>query len=289
IIIGIILFRQITAPLSRLKSAAVAISEGDLTQRITTDTQDELGELGQAFNRMADNLLMAETQRRQLIADVAHELRTPLAVLQANLEGMIDGMVPKDPKHLAILHNETLLLNRLISDLRLLSIAESGELVLDRQNVDLSSFLPKILGKYQPSAVGKKIKLEYQQESRLSKVRIDPDRISQVIMNLIANALNFTPKGGVIAFTAKQAGKMVSISVCDTGSGIPPEELPYVFDRFYRVDKSRTRKTGGSGLGLAIAKQLVEAHGGKVSVVSPVRSDPKHPGTCISFTLPAIR
>ncbi|MGA9398940.1 MAG: ATP-binding protein, partial [Anaerolineaceae bacterium] len=282
-----ILFRQITAPLSRLKSAAAAISEGDLTQRITTDTQDELGELGQAFNRMADNLLMAETQRRQLIADVAHELRTPLAVLQANLEGMIDGMVPKDPKHLAILHNETLLLNRLISDLRLLSIAESGELVLDRQNVDLSSFLPKILEKYQPSAVEKKIKLEYQQESRLSKVRIDPDRISQVVMNLIANALNFTPKGGVIALTAKQAGKMVSISVCDTGSGIPPEELPYVFDRFYRVDKSRTRKTGGSGLGLAIVKQLVEAHGGKVSVVSPVRSDSRYPGTCISFTLAA--
>ncbi len=287
IIIGIILFRQITAPLSRLKSAATAISEGDLTQRITTGTQDELGELGQAFNRMADNLLMAETQRRQLIADVAHELRTPLAVLQANLEGMIDGMVPKDPKHLAILHNETLLLNRLISDLRLLSIAESGELVLDRQNVDLSSFLPKILEKYQPSAVEKKIKLEYQQESRLSKVRIDPDRISQVVMNLIANALNFTPKGGVIALTAKQAGKMVSISVCDTGSGIPPEELPYVFDRFYRVDKSRTRKTGGSGLGLAIVKQLVEAHGGKVSVVSPVRSDSRYPGTCISFTLAA--
>jgi signal transduction histidine kinase len=289
IVLGIILFRGITAPLNRLKSAATAISNGDLTQRITTDSQDELGQLGDAFNRMADNLQKAENQRRHLIADVAHELRTPLSILQANLEGMIDGVIRMDRKHLAILHEETLLLNRLISDLRLLSVAEAGELVLDMHSIDPSSFLPKMLDKVQPAALEKKIRLEYQQESRLPKVLMDPDRVTQVVMNLIANAMNFTPQGGLITLSARPEGGMVKVSICDTGFGIPPEEIQHIFDRFYRVDKSRARKTGGSGLGLAIVKQLVDAHGGKISVVSPVQADPKYPGTCISFTLPASK
>jgi len=286
ILLGILLFRYVTAPLRSMKLAAAELAQGNLTSRIPVKTKDELGDLALAFNHMADDLQSAQIQRRRMIADVAHELRTPLTVIQANLEGMIDGVVRMDRKHLAILHEETLLLNRLISDLRLLSIAESGELVLDRQNVDLSSFLPKILDKFQPAALEKKIRMEYQQDSSLSKVMIDPDRITQVVMNLIANSMNFTPRGGLITLTAKQTGKMVTVSICDTGSGIPPEEIQHVFDRFYRVDKSRARKTGGSGLGLAIVKQLVEAHGGKVSAVSPARSDAKYPGTCIIFTLP---
>lgn len=286
ILLGILMFRHITAPLSTMKSAAADLAQGNLARRIPVNTNDELGELSTAFNQMADELQSAQTQRRRMIADVAHELRTPLTIIQANLEGMLDGMVPADDKHLAILHEESLLLNRLISDLRLLSVAEAGELVLEKQPTDLARYLPGLLDKFKPAALEKKIKLEFHQESNLPVVLIDPDRIAQVVTNLIANALNYTPKKGSITLNAETSKEEVKISVCDNGSGIPAEDLPLVFERFYRVDKSRARKSGGSGLGLAITKQLVEAHGGIIEVESPVGSNPDHPGTCISFTLP---
>ncbi|MBN2678213.1 MAG: HAMP domain-containing protein [Anaerolineaceae bacterium] len=289
VLLGILLFRQITAPLGKLKTAAGAISRGDLSQRIRVKTNDELGDLGLAFNHMADDLQNAQTQRRRMIADIAHELRTPLTVVQANLEGMLDGVIPADSEHLAILHEESLLLNRLISDLRLLSIAESGELVLEKQSTDLSRFLPGLLDKFKPAALEKSIRLEYHQDSDLPSVIIDSDRIAQVVTNLVANALNYTPEKGEIKLSASAMENEVRVSVCDNGSGIPAGELPLVFERFYRVDKSRARKSGGSGLGLAIARQLVEAHGGHIKADSPVYEDQSHPGTCISFSLPNIK
>jgi two-component system OmpR family sensor kinase len=289
LLLGILLFRHFTAPLSTMKIAAAEFARGNLSRRIPANTKDELGDLATAFNHMADDLQSAQTQRRRMIADIAHELRTPLTVVQANLEGMLDGVIPADEKHLAILHEESLLLNRLISDLRLLSIAEAGELVLEKQPTDLSHFLPGLLDKFKPAAQEKKIKLEYHQESDLPVLLIDPDRIAQVVTNLIANALNYTPEKGEIKLSASASKNEISISVCDNGSGIPSEDLPFVFDRFYRVDKSRARKSGGSGLGLAITRQLVEAHGGRIKAESPVNLDLEHPGTCISFTLPVSR
>jgi signal transduction histidine kinase len=286
ILLGVLLFRHFTAPLLTMKTAANEFAKGDLSNRIPVRTNDELGDLAHAFNHMADDLQGAQTQRRRMIADIAHELRTPLTVVQANLEGMLDGVIPTDKKHLAVLHEESLLLNRLISDLRLLSVAEAGELVLEKQPTDLSHFLPGLLDKFKPAAQEKKIKLEYHQECDLPSILIDPDRIAQVVTNLVANALNYTPKNGSISLTATTSGKEVKLSVCDDGPGIPAGDLPFVFERFYRVDKSRARKSGGSGLGLSIAKQLVEAHGGTIQAESPIRSDPDHPGTCITFTLP---
>jgi signal transduction histidine kinase len=289
LLLGILLFRHFTAPLSTMKTAAAEFARGNLSRRIPVNTRDELGDLALAFNHMADDLESAQIQRRRMIADIAHELRTPLTVVQANLEGMLDGVVPCDDKHLAILHEESLLLNRLIADLRLLSVAESGELVLEKQATDLSRFLPGLLDKFKPAALEKKIKLEYHQESDLPVLLIDPDRITQVVTNLIANALNYTPVKGSITLSAIASGAVVNISVCDDGSGIPAGDLAFVFERFYRVDKSRARKSGGSGLGLAIAKQLVEAHGGRIKAESPVSSEPEHPGTSIVFSIPIIK
>ncbi len=286
LLLGILLFRHFTAPVQTMKTAAAEFARGNLTRRIPVNTRDELGDLAAAFNRMADELQSAQTQRRRMIADIAHELRTPLTVVQANVEGMLDGVIPTDEKHLAILHEESLLLNRLISDLRLLSVAEAGELVLEKQPVELSGFLPSVLDKFKPAALEKHIRLKYEQAGELPSIDIDPDRVAQVLTNLVANALNYTPAKGSITLSATVSEKEVKISVCDDGPGIPSGDLPFVFERFYRVDKSRARKSGGSGLGLAIAKQLVEAHGGTIKAESPVHSGPDHPGTCISFTLP---
>jgi two-component system sensor histidine kinase BaeS len=272
-----------------MKTAAAEFARGNLSLRIPANTKDELGDLAAAFNHMADDLQSAQILRRRMIADIAHELRTPLTVIQANLEGMIDGVIPADGEHLSILHEESLLLNRLIADLRLLSIAEAGELVLEEQPMDLSRFLPGLLDKFTPAALEKDIRLEYHQDSDLPEILIDPDRIVQVITNLIANALNYTPDNGAITLNAAANGTEVTISVCDNGSGIPAQDLPLVFERFYRVDQSRDRKSGGSGLGLAIAKQLVEAHGGRIKATSPTSSNSDHPGTCIFFSLPVSK
>jgi signal transduction histidine kinase len=289
LLLGILLFRHFTAPLSTMKAATAEFARGNLSRRIPANSKDELGDLATAFNHMADDLEGAQTLRRRMIADIAHELRTPLTVVQANLEGMLDGVIPADGEHLAILHEESLLLSRLISDLRLLSVAESGELVLEKQSTDLSHFLPGLLDKFKPAALDKDIRLEYEQASELPAVLIDSDRIAQVVTNLIANALNYTPDKGEIKLSASAMENEVRISVCDNGTGIPTGDLPLVFERFYRVDKSRARKSGGSGLGLAIARQLIESHGGQIKAESPVYLDQVHPGTCISFTLPVIK
>jgi two-component system OmpR family sensor kinase/two-component system sensor histidine kinase BaeS len=291
LILGAVLFLQITAPLRQLKKASVAIAGGDLSQRVTIYSRDELGELGQAFNHMAESLADAETQRQHLVADVAHELRTPLAAIQATAEGMLDGVLPLDEEQVASIHTETLLLNRLIGDLRLLSLAEAGQLKLERQEINLGGLVSQIVERSKPQAMQKDVTLGAEVQKNLPPVWIDSDRITQVLNNLIGNALRYTPKDGTITVGIAPAPGLtntVKVSVTDTGPGIDPEALPFVFDRFYRSDKSRSRASGGSGLGLAIVKQLVEAHGGKVEAVSPVfrSADHQEYGTRISFTLP---
>jgi len=291
LLLGAVLFFQITAPLRQLNKAAGAIAQGDLSQRVTYRSQDELGELSQTFNQMADSLARAETQRQHLLADVAHELRTPITVIRANLEGMLDGVLPLDVEQVAALHDETLLLNRLVGDLRLLSLAEAGELKLERKDTDLGGLIRQVVERSKVQAQQKGINLESEIPDDLPKIWIDSDRITQVLNNLVSNALRYSTQGGKITIRAARypsLGNAIEVSVTDTGPGIDPTALPYVFDRFYRADPSRSRNSGGSGLGLAIVKQLVEAHGGKVAAISPVFSDADHQGygARITFILP---
>jgi two-component system OmpR family sensor kinase len=292
LLLGAILFFEITAPLRQLNKAATGIAQGDLSQRVAIRSHDELGELSQTFNQMAESLDRAETQRQHLIADIAHELRTPITVIQANLEAMLDEVLPLDVEQVAVLHDETLLLGRLVADLRLLSQAEAGALKLERQETDVVGLIHRVVEKIKVQAQQNGITLENEIGENLPKIWIDADRITQVLNNLIGNALRYTPRDGKIVVSAvKSPGSAgtIQISVTDTGSGIDPEALPFVFDRFYRADQSRARNSGGSGLGLAIVKQLVEAHGGKVKAVSPVfsKADKQGYGTRITITLPS--
>lgn len=288
-ILGAMLFLQITAPLRQLKKAASAIASGDLDQRVKIDTHDELGELGKTFNSMAESLKNIEMQRRQLVADVAHELRTPLAAIQGTLEGMQDGVLPLDEEQLSALYSETMLLNRLVGDLKVLSLADAGQLKMEKGRIDPGMFIQQIVDRNRPQAEQKKVCLETDLQDNLPVMWMDRDRIAQVLTNLIGNALHYSRDGGSITVAAAlaPASKMLEISVRDTGQGIEPADLPFIFDRFYRADKSRARSSGGSGLGLAISRQLVEAHGGKIWALSPVEPD-DHPenGTKIIFTLP---
>lgn len=292
LVLGIFLFFQITAPMRKLRKAAAAIADGDLSQRVEIRGKDEFAQLGETFNQMAANLSQAEIQRQHLMADVAHELRTPLTAIQGTVEGMQDGILPSDTEQLNALLAETTLLNRLIEDLRLLSLAENNQLKLLRQPVELNNLINQIVERIQPQAHLKEIRLDKRLQEGLPTLQVDPDRITQILNNLIKNALRYTPKAGSIEISTIQRNLAapVQISVTDTGTGIEARDLLYVFDRFYRADKSRSRASGGSGLGLAIVKELVEAHGGTIRVESPVfeKEGQKGYGTRFVVELPSV-
>ena len=283
LVLGSVLFFQIVSPVQQITSAAQKIAAGDLSQRIQTQSQDEIGTLANSFNQMADSLAKHEELRRNLIADVAHELRTPLTVIQGNLEAMLDGVLPASPQEIATLRDETALLARLVSDLRLLSLAEAGQLKLERVEIDPTELIAQAVEPFRLQAQSSQIELTLEIASNLPFINVDADRIAQVIRNLLNNALRHTPAGGRITLTCrKETTQSLLFTVSDTGEGISADDLPFVFDRFYRADKSRSRASGGSGIGLAIAKQLVEAHGGKVWAESqPGR------GAIFGFTLPS--
>ena len=279
-VVGTLTARQITAPLRRLADAAVRIGGGDLEPAVPVDRDDEIGELARTFNTMAGDLRRAEEGRRQLITDIAHELGTPLAVLQANVEGMLDGVIEQSPERLASLHAQIQVLARLVRDLRDLSLAQQGRLPLDRRPMDLSALVREVVELTQPLAEEKRVVLAVTGNGAVSVVA-DRDRIAQVVQNLLANALRYTGSGGRVAVGARVEGAAAVVEVTDSGPGIPEEELPRLFDRFHRVDRSRTRATGGAGLGLAIVRHLVEAHGGRVWVRSRVGE-----GSTFGFALP---
>ncbi|MBM3133782.1 MAG: HAMP domain-containing protein [Chloroflexi bacterium] len=292
--IGLSLFlsRRLTAPLGAMTKAAQAMAQGDLRQQVPVRSQDEVGQLATAFNQMAGALAQAETLRRNLVADVAHELRTPLAVLQGHIEGLQDGVLAPTPPTLDRLHEETLLLTRLVDDLRELSLAEAGELKLERLPSDLGELLRRAVAAMQPQATEKGVTLTLDVAPDLPPAHVDADRLGQVMRNLLANALRYTTAGGSVTVMARQTEKTrgtgvteevpaLLVAVADSGPGIAPDDLPHVFDRFYRADKSRSRASGGAGLGLAIVKQLVEAHGGGVWAESEVGK-----GATFKFTLP---
>ncbi len=288
LLLGFALFREIVAPVRQLTAAAQAMSGGNLEQRVAVTSRDEIGQLAGAFNQMADALAQQQLLRRNLMADVAHELRTPLTVIQGNLEAMLDGYLPLELDEIATLHEETMLLTRLVGDLRLLSVAEAGQLALDRKPVAPEELLQRAVEAVRREAETAQVTLALEAPADLPQVLVDEDRIVQVLSNLLHNALRYTSAGGRIEVTAARGsspdGKPeVMAEVADTGSGIAPADLPYVFDRFYRGDKSRSRATGGTGIGLALAKQLVEAHGGRIEVTSTLGA-----GSTFRFTLPAV-
>ena len=290
LILGAILFIQITSPLRKLQKAATSIASGDYQQRVEIKSHDELGQLGETFNLMAENLENSMTQRRHMVADVAHELRTPLTAIQGTLEAVKDGVLPLDSEQVDALYSETMLLNRLVGDLKLLSLADAGQLTLDLHPTEPEPLLQQVVERARPLADQKNVRLEANIQPDLPVVWMDSDRITQVLNNLIGNALRYTPPGGLITIHTmhKSTPDCLEISVSDTGIGISAEELPNIFERFYRVDKSRSRASGGSGLGLAIVKHLVEMHGGKVFAESPILQgeNGQFYGTRITFQIP---
>lgn len=282
--VGLVLARQISGPIRHLTRAARRMAGGDLDQRVPVRSRDELGELAAAFNSMADAVGHQEQLRRRMAADIAHELRTPLAIIQADLEAMLDGVRPVSPEAVADVHQETRLLSRLIDDLRDLSLAETGQLPLQKQPTDLGELARASAARFAPRAEEKGVGLEVEAAEDLSRADVDPDRISQVLGNLLENALRHTPPGGRVELRVGPGERPATLqaTVRDTGPGIPAEHLPNVFEHFYRADHARSRKDGGSGIGLAVVKQLVEAHGGRVWVESPPGQ-----GTTFGLVLPA--
>jgi signal transduction histidine kinase len=269
VVIGAIMAYQITHPLRELRQAAAEIASGNLGKRVQIRGEDEVAELARSFNEMAEALQQQEEKRRQLLADIAHELRTPLSVMRGHLEALLDGLYPLDSEHLTPVYNETLLLQRLVEDLRTISLAEAGKLPLEKTQFDLTELIKEILEMAEAVANEKGLNLQCFVEEHLP-IYADRQRIGQVIHNILSNAFNFTPEGGVVTIRARKVDSKVEIAISDTGPGIPPEDLPHIFDRFWRKEPSRSRATGGSGLGLSIAKELVEAHGGTIEVQSTV-------------------
>lgn len=277
--------RQALAPVHSLTRAAGALGRGDLSSRVPVSSRDEVGLLSHTFNDMASQLEDAEVLRRTMTADVAHELRTPLSNLQGYLEAISDGLVKPDADTINSLHSQVLHLTQLVEDLRLIAMVEAGSIRMERVETNLGDLADLTVDSFKPRASEHEITLSLYREDALPSLQLDETRMRQVLANLVENAINYTPDGGSIDVSVTTDGGDVAMAVTDTGRGIPAEDIGHVFDRLYRVDVSRNRTTGGVGLGLTVVKQLVEAHGGTVSVESPAHRDGS--GTRFTVRLPA--
>ena len=282
--------RRITSPLSETMKAADALAEGDLAARAPVEGSGEFRDFARSFNRMAEALETANRHRRELLADVAHELRTPLTIIQGNLEGLRDGIYEATPEHLDLVLDETQKFGRLVDDLRLLTLAEAGQLPLDAQALDVRQLLADVRDGFDCQANEAEIALALDAAERLPSLYADPQRLGQVLGNLVTNALRHTPPGGEITLGAAAvppgaaSPTGILLWVADNGEGITAKDLPRVFDRFWRGDPARSHEQGaGSGLGLAIAKGLVEAHGGRIWAESQVSE-----GTAVSCLFPVL-
>jgi signal transduction histidine kinase len=269
LLLGIILTRTLTRPLRELTQATQAVAKGDLEQVVPVRSKDELGLLAESFNQMNTNLARSRDLRRQMTADIAHELRTPLSVILGHTEAIKDGVMPPSQETFDIIHDESMRLSSMVEDLRTLSLAEAGELPFKPRPYSIKRLLDDIAAGYAPRAKQKSIEIEVVTAASSKKVILDSDRMTQVLRNLMENALRFTPEGGRITLSAENiAGNIFEIRVQDSGPGVEPDKLDLIFDRFYREDKSRQREEGSSGLGLAIAKSIVEGHGGTIRAES---------------------
>ena len=282
ILLVLLLSRRMLGSIGNLTAAARRLGRGDLSSRVSVRGSDEVAELGHAFNNMADALEDSERQRRAMVSDVAHELRTPLANIQGHIEAMQDGLMQPNADNLDTVHQQTLHLNHLISDLRLLAETEAKELSLSMEPTEIGEIVNDAVGSFRLHADSASIRISTEIADGLPAVSVDRLRIRQVLGNLLDNAIRHTSAGGEVTVTARRQDGRVRVEVADTGTGIPPDALPHVFDRLYRADPSRDRATGGSGLGLTIARQLVEAHGGTIWA----ESEPGQ-GSRFGFDLPA--
>ncbi|MGB3717380.1 MAG: ATP-binding protein [Candidatus Promineifilaceae bacterium] len=268
LLLGILLARTLSRPIRELTAATRAVALGDLEQKVPVRSQDELGELATSFNQMSADLTKARELRRQMTADIAHDLRTPLSIILGHSEALSEGVLPPSSETYHVLHEEAKRLSRMVDELRTLSLAEAGELDLVLRPISPEDLLARTVAAFLPQAEKKGVELVLDAGHDLPDVDVDPDRIAQVLDNLMSNALRFTPEGGRVQLSAKGDRGQVQLIVEDDGPGVPAEEVSYIFSRFYRGDKARSGQEGSSGLGLAIARSIVEAHGGRISAAS---------------------
>lgn len=284
--LSLYLSRSVVAPVSAMSLATQRIADGRYDERVQVQGKDELAELAVRFNQMAEKLDQVESMRRRLIGDVSHELRTPLTAIKGSMEGLMDGVLPATEETFQQIHAEAGRLNRLVDDLQELSRVESRAYQLDIRPLDVSSLVRTVTKRLASQAESKHITLSVELATNLPHILADEDRAVQVLTNLTGNALQYTPENSRIILSARQSNNEIQISVRDTGIGIPAEHLSHIFDRFYRVDKSRSRHAGGgSGIGLTIARAVVEAQGGRIWAESAGEGQ----GSVVSFTLPIAK
>lgn len=263
-VVALLLVRRFVNPLADVIYAARAVASGKLDTRISSEGPQDLRSLSESFNEMASSLERYDRERREMLADIAHELRTPLSVIRGRLEGIVDGIYSENGPQVSMALEQTYVLQRLVDDLRLLTLAETRQLPFDKREINLGDVIERVLEMFSAEAQEKNISLSFDEKKGNLSAMLDPQRFEQVISNLIGNALRYVPDGGKVWLTASETADGLRITVNDNGAGLPAEDLPYLFDRFWRKDKSRARLSGGTGLGLAITKQLIEAQDGAI-------------------------
>ncbi|MCA9933292.1 MAG: HAMP domain-containing histidine kinase [Ardenticatenaceae bacterium] len=281
LLLGALLARTLTRPIHQLTAATQIVAKGELGHQVEVKARDELGTLADSFNQMSADLARTNQSRRQMTADIAHDLRTPLSVILGYTEALSDGKLSGSPDMYAVMHKEAQQLQRLIEDLRTLSLADAGELPLNIRETNVAELLEQIAHAYQVQVQEKGVALHTEIAADVPDVPMDPDRIMQVLGNLVSNALRYTPAGGTVTLGTAVQEQQVQLTIRDTGAGIAAADLPHIFERFYRGEKSRSQQEDESGLGLAIAKSLVEAHGGTISAASQSGE-----GSVFTITLP---
>jgi signal transduction histidine kinase len=264
VVVSILLVRRFVDPLADVIYAAHAVASGKLDTRIPTEGPQDLRSLSESFNEMATSLERSDRERRDMLADIAHELRTPLSVIRGRLEGIVDGIYPENGPQVSMALEQAYLMQRLVDDLRLLTLVETRQLAFDKRDVKVEDVINRVIEMLSAEAQEKNISLSFNEKSGKLSAVLDPQRFEQVISNLVGNAIRYVPEGGKVWVTADETNNGLIITVNDNGEGLPDDDLPYIFDRFWRKEKSRSRLTGGTGLGLAIAKQLVEAQSGRI-------------------------
>lgn len=280
-VLSYLLTRRVLKPLAQMNAITRELAAGNYGVRAEIVTRDEVGQLGLSFNRMADSLERIERLRKNMVADVAHELRTPLTNLRGYLEALTDGVITPSPETLKMLQDETLRLVRLVDNLQQLARADAARGVLQRERLSVSGQVGELLGLYRPEFQEKDIRLETDFAGDADLITADRDKLLQAVRNLLDNCLKFTPEKGRVTIASRSKGEGIEIRFCNTGPAIPPDDLPFIFERFFRTDRSRSRDIGGAGIGLAITRELIEAHGGSVAAESSGEE------TCISIILPA--